>query len=92
MTFDILGIGVPSSLFNAYNPAVPTRTIVYGFSQFGWNFPSTGLAVFSKTRSDLLHGMYAALPACYIDLSVSAGMTLNTQLQLRGAHLSYLGL
>ena len=42
-------MGVLSSLFNAYDPAAPTRTTIYGPSQFGWNFPSIGLAVFLKT-------------------------------------------
>ena len=49
MAFHILGTGVSSSLFNAYDPASPTQTTVYVPSQFGWNFPSVGLAVFSKT-------------------------------------------
>ena len=49
MSFHILGTGVPSRLFNEYNSAAPTRTTLYDPSQFGWNFPSVGLAVFSKT-------------------------------------------
>ena len=48
MAFHILGTGVLSSLFNAYDLVAPTRTTVYGLSQFGWNFLSVGLAVFSK--------------------------------------------
>ena len=48
MTFYILSIKVPSSLLNVYDLVAPTRTIVYGPSQFGWNLPSAGLAVFSK--------------------------------------------
>ena len=49
MSFHILGTRLPSSLFNEYDLATPTRTAVYGPSQFGWNFLSVGLAVFSKT-------------------------------------------
>ena len=49
MAFHILGMGASSSLFNAYDPAAPTWTTIYGPSQFGWNFLSIGLAMFSKT-------------------------------------------
>ena len=49
MAFHILGTGDPSNLFNVYDPAAPTRTTIYDPSQFGWNFSSVGLAVFSKT-------------------------------------------
>ena len=49
MVFHILGIGIPSNLFNAYDLAALTRITVYGPSQFGWNFLFAGLAVFSKT-------------------------------------------
>ena len=49
MTFHILVTRVMSSLFNAYDLAAPIWTTVYGPSQFGWNFLSAGLEVFSKT-------------------------------------------
>ena len=49
MEFHIMGTEVLSSLFNLYDPAGPTQTIVYDPSQFGWNFLFAGLAVFSKT-------------------------------------------
>ena len=42
-------MGVPSSLFNAYDPAAPTQTTVDGPPQFGWNLLSTRLAMLSKT-------------------------------------------
>ena len=48
MAFHILGTRVPSSLFNAYDLAAPTQTIIYGPSQFGWKFSTVGLAMFSK--------------------------------------------
>ena len=44
-----MGTNVPSSLFSAYDPTSPTLTIVYGPSQFRWNLPIVGSAVFSKT-------------------------------------------
>ena len=47
--FHILGTGVSSSLFKEYDPATPTLTIMYGPSQFGWNFPTAWSVVFSKT-------------------------------------------
>ena len=40
---------------------VPTRTTVYGRSQLGWNFPYTGLDVFSKT---LLRTNSSSLNVC----------------------------
>ena len=77
MAFHILGTRVPSSLFNAYDPATPTRTTVYGPSQFGWNFPSARLAVFLKTllktRSPSLnvhgftHLLYRFFSLCWYD-------------------------
>ena len=49
ITFHILGTGVLSSLSNAYDPDSPARVTIYSPSQFGWNFPADGSAVFSKT-------------------------------------------
>ena len=90
MTFHILGTGVPSSLFKAYDPTAPTRTNVYGPSQFGWNFPSAGLAVFSKTLL-ITKSPSWNVRDCIV-LSIFDGTSLYSQLQLRRAHLSYLGL
>ena len=61
MTFHILGIGVPSSLFNAYYRAATTLIILYGPSQFSWNFPAARSAMFSKT---LLKARSPARNAC----------------------------
>ena len=44
-----LGTGVPSSLSNTYDPDSLAFFTIYDPSQFGWNFPTDGLVVFSKT-------------------------------------------
>ena len=44
-----MGTGASSSLFNEYDPVDLTHTITYGPSQFGWNLPTAGFVVFSKT-------------------------------------------
>ena len=43
------GTSVPSSLVSVYDLATPIFIIAYGPSQFSWNFPAVGSAVFSKT-------------------------------------------
>ena len=73
-----LGTGIQSSLSNAYDPTGPTLTIVYGPSQFGWNLPTTGSTLFSKTllktRSPtwyaccLTHLLYKFVVLCWYDV------------------------
>ena len=49
VAFHILGTGVSSSLSNAYDPDLSACVTRYGPSQMGWNLPTAGSAVFSKT-------------------------------------------
>ena len=83
MAFHILGTCVPSSLSNAYDPDSPTRVTRYGPSQLGWNFPTAGSTVFSKTfLRTRLPGWNArgftrlSSPVCYRNFPCGDGMTL----------------
>ena len=70
-------MGVSFSLSNVYDPEAPTKTIVYGPSQFGWSFPYAGLAVFSKTLLEtrspswnvhgFTHPLYRFSSLCWYD-------------------------
>ena len=94
ITFHILGSSVPSSLSNAYDPDLLARVIIYGPSQFGWNFSVDGSTVFSKLFSGPgpLAETLRVSRVCCIGFLACCGMMLFAQLLLCVVRLPFLGL